>query len=158
MSHIINQLNEIKNRFSDEVFLSNKGLSNEIEVNKYITLVEDMDPKENNITLKKEYETIENEQENIIVDSQDDNKDNLNYNELSDGEDKFSKEENISIENTSYLNEINAEEDYKKVVNSIGDLQIEEVKTHKNENNNFGLDTHQALRKNFVNKTHLRDI
>jgi len=127
-------------RYLKNIINENKGLSNEIEVNKYITLVEDMDPKENNITLKKEYETIENEQENIIVDSQDDNKDNLNYNELSDGEDKFSKEENISIENTSYLNEINAEEDYKKVVNSIGDLQIEEVKTHKNENNNFGLD------------------
>lgn len=32
MSNIINQLNEIKKRFSDEVFLSNKGLSNEVGI------------------------------------------------------------------------------------------------------------------------------
>ncbi len=32
MSNIINQLNEVKKRFSDEVFLSNKGLSNEVGI------------------------------------------------------------------------------------------------------------------------------
>lgn len=32
MSNIIYQLNEIKKRFSDEVFLSNKGLSNEVGI------------------------------------------------------------------------------------------------------------------------------
>ena len=32
MSEIINQLNEVKARFSDEVFLSNKGLSNEVGI------------------------------------------------------------------------------------------------------------------------------
>ncbi|MBQ4291995.1 MAG: hypothetical protein II752_04590, partial [Muribaculaceae bacterium] len=32
MSNIIQQLNEIKGRFSDEVFLSNKGLSNEVGI------------------------------------------------------------------------------------------------------------------------------
>lgn len=32
MSNIIQQLSEIKNRFSDEVFLSNKGLSNEVGI------------------------------------------------------------------------------------------------------------------------------
>ena len=32
MSTIIDQLNEVKARFSDEVFLSNKGLSNEVGI------------------------------------------------------------------------------------------------------------------------------
>lgn len=32
MSNIIDQLNEVKKRFSDEVFLSNKGLSNEVGI------------------------------------------------------------------------------------------------------------------------------
>ena len=32
MSNIIQQLNEIKGRFSDEVFLNNKGLSNEVGI------------------------------------------------------------------------------------------------------------------------------
>ena len=32
MSNIINQMNEIKKRFSDEVFLKNKGLSNEVGI------------------------------------------------------------------------------------------------------------------------------
>lgn len=32
MNSIIDQLNEIKNRFSDDVFLSNKGLSNEVGI------------------------------------------------------------------------------------------------------------------------------
>ena len=32
MSNIIQQLNEIKGRFSDEIFLSNKGLSNEVGI------------------------------------------------------------------------------------------------------------------------------
>lgn len=32
MSNIINQLNEVKKRFSDEVFLKNKGLSNEVGI------------------------------------------------------------------------------------------------------------------------------
>ncbi len=31
-SNIIQQLNEIKGRFSDEVFLSNRGLSNEVGI------------------------------------------------------------------------------------------------------------------------------
>jgi hypothetical protein len=41
MSHIINQLNEIKNRFSDEVFLSNKGLSNEVGIHVFCYEPED---------------------------------------------------------------------------------------------------------------------
>lgn len=32
MNNIINQLNEVKSRFSEEVFLSNKGLSNEVGI------------------------------------------------------------------------------------------------------------------------------
>ena len=32
MSKILDQLNEVKNRFSDKVFLSNKGLSNEVGI------------------------------------------------------------------------------------------------------------------------------
>lgn len=32
MSNIIDQLNEVKKRFSDDIFLSNKGLSNEVGI------------------------------------------------------------------------------------------------------------------------------
>ena len=32
MSNIIEQLNEVKKRFSDDIFLSNKGLSNEVGI------------------------------------------------------------------------------------------------------------------------------
>ena len=32
MNHIIDQLHEVQKRFSDEVFLSNKGLSNEVGI------------------------------------------------------------------------------------------------------------------------------
>ena len=32
MNHIIYQLNEVTKRFSDEVFLSNHGLSNEVGI------------------------------------------------------------------------------------------------------------------------------
>ena len=41
MNHIIYQLNEVTKRFSDEVFLSNHGLSNEVGIHVFC-----YDPKE----------------------------------------------------------------------------------------------------------------
>ena len=41
MNHIIDQLHEVQKRFSDEVFLSNKGLSNEVGIHVFC-----YDPKE----------------------------------------------------------------------------------------------------------------
>ena len=52
MSNIIEQLNEIKKRFSDEVFLSNKGLSNEVGIHVFC-----YDPK-HEITVRAFFERL----------------------------------------------------------------------------------------------------
>ena len=59
MSNIIDQLNEVKKRFSDDIFLSNKGLSNEVGIHVFC-----YDPREEMLVSSFFSDLIQSENQN----------------------------------------------------------------------------------------------